>query len=154
MAVDKKAPQGYVGTPEAARLLGVTQQTIRNRIRAGTLEGQEVQYPDGERRYYVERPSLDLELSRRGQVARYENIADYSQTLADHFSRQTEMLKETMISQSAVYSRRLEDMEQNQKVIAAKLNEAVDVLRQSAEREKRFQEDVLDLLARFTHQVT
>jgi hypothetical protein len=88
MAVEKRVPQGYVGTPKAARLLGVTQQTIRNRIRAGTLKGKEVQYPDGERRYYIKRPSLDLELSRRGQVARYENIAEYSQILADHFTRQ------------------------------------------------------------------
>jgi hypothetical protein len=94
MAVEKKAPQGYVGTPEAARPLGVTQQTIRNRIRAKTLQGKDVRYPDGERRYYVERSSLDLELSRRGQVARYENIAEYSQTLADHFTRQTEMLRD------------------------------------------------------------
>jgi predicted transcriptional regulator len=154
MAVEKKAPQGYVGTPEAARLLGVTQQTIRNRIRAEILKGKEAQYPDGERRYYVERPSLDLELSRRGQVARYEKIAEYSQTLADHFTRQTEMLRDAMMSHNAEYSRRLEDMEHNQKVIAARLNEAVDILRQSAEREKRFQEDVLDLLARYTQQVT
>jgi predicted transcriptional regulator len=149
MAVEKKAPQGYVGTPEAARLLGVTQQTIRNRIRAETLQGKDVQYPDGERRYHVERPSLDLELSRRGQVARYENIAEYSQTLADHFTRQTEMLSDAMKSQNAEYSQRLEDMEHNQKIIAAKLNEAVDILRESAEREKHFQQDVIDLLARF-----
>jgi predicted transcriptional regulator len=154
MAVDKKAPQGYVGTPEAARLLGVTQQTIRNRIRAGTLEGQEVQYPDGERRYYVERPSLELELSRRGQVARYENMADYSQPPADHFSRQTEMLRDAMQAQNAEYSRRLEGIEDNQREIAAKLNEAVDILRKSAEREERYQEVVLDILARYTHQIT
>ena len=150
MAVEKRAPQGYAGTPEAARLLGVTQQTIRNRIRADTLAGKEVRYPDGERRYYVERSSLDLELSRRGQVARYENIADYSQTLADHFTRQAEKLRNAMEAQGAEYSRRLEGMEQNQKDIAAKLNEAVDVLRESAQREKRFHEDVLDLLARYT----
>jgi predicted transcriptional regulator len=154
MAVEKKAPQGYVGTPEAARLLGVTQQTIRNRIRAETLQGKEVQYPDGERRYYVDQSSLDLELSRRGQVARYENIAEYSQTLADHFTRQTEMLREAMQSQHAEYSRRLEDMENNQKEIAAKLNEAVDILRESADRERRLQEDVLDLFARYAGQVT
>jgi predicted transcriptional regulator len=154
MAVEKIAPQGYVGTPEAARLLGVTQQTIRNRIRAETLKGQEVQYPDGERRYYVERSSLDLELSRRGQVARYETIAEYSQTLADHFTRQAEMLRDVMEAQNAEYARRLEEMENNQRDIAAKLDEAVDVLRKTAEREKRFQEDVLDLLARFAQQVT
>jgi hypothetical protein len=154
MAVEKKPPQGYVGTPEAARLLRVTQQTIRNRIRAGTLTGSEVQYPDGERRYYVERPSLDLELSRRGQVARYENIAEYSQTLADHFTRQAEMLRDSMEAQNTQYSRRLENMEQNQRDIAAKLNEAVDILRESAEREQRFQEDVLDLLARYTQEIT
>lgn len=154
MAVAKRAPQGYVGTPEAARLLGVTQQTIRNRIRAGTLKGEEVRYPDGERRYYVDQPSLDLEISQRGQVARYENIAEYSQTLADHFTRQTEMLGDAMRSQNAEYSRRLEDMEHNQKDIAAKLNEAVSILRESAEREKRFQEDVIDLLSRYTRQVT
>jgi DNA-binding transcriptional MerR regulator len=154
MAVEKKAPQGYVGTPEAARLLSVTQQTIRNRIRAETLQGKEVQYPDGDHRYYVERTSLDLELSRRGQVARYENIADYSQTLADHFTRQAEMLRDAMQVQNAEYSQRLEDIENNQKEIAAKLNEAVDILRESADREKRFQEDILDLFARFTQQVT
>jgi hypothetical protein len=154
MAVEKKAPQGYVGTPEAARLLDVTQQTIRNRIRAGTLKGKEAQYPDGERRYYVERPSLDLELSRRGQVARYENIADYSQTLADHFTRQTEMLRDVMESQNAEYSRRLEEMEHNQRDIAATLNEAVDILRETAEREKRFQQDVLDLLVRYAQHAT
>jgi DNA-binding transcriptional MerR regulator len=148
MAVEKRAPQGYVGTPEAARLLGVTQQTIRNRIRAGTLKGKEVRYPEGERRYYVEHPALDLELSRRGQVARYENIAEYSQTLADHFTRQAKLLRDTMEAQNAEYSRRLEDMEHNQREIAARLNEAVDILRESADREKRFQEDVLDLLAR------
>jgi uncharacterized membrane-anchored protein YhcB (DUF1043 family) len=113
-----------------------------------------VQYPEGERRYYVERSSLDLELSRRGQVARYENIAEYPQSLADHFTRQAEMLRDVMKSQHTEYSRRLEDMENNQKEIAAKLNEAVDILRESAEREKRFQEDVLDLLARYTQQVT
>jgi predicted ArsR family transcriptional regulator len=113
-----------------------------------------VQYPDGERRYYVGRPSLDLELSRRGQVARYENIAEYSQTLADHFTRQAEMLRDVMEAQNAEYARRLEDMENNQRDIAAKLDEAVDVLHESAEREKRFQEDVLDLLARYAQQVT
>ena len=148
MAVEKKAPQGYVGTPEAARLLRVTQQTIRNRIRAGTLKGKDVEYQDGERRYYVERPSLDLELSRRGQVARYENIADYSQAIADHSTRQARMLRDAIEDQNAEYSRRLQDMELNQKDIAAKLNEAVDILRETAGREKRFQEDVLDLLAR------
>jgi len=154
MAVGKKAPQGYVGTPEAARLLGVTQQTIRNRIRAETLKGKEVQYPDGERRYYVERSSLDLELSRRGQVARYENVADFSQTLADHSARQAKMLRDAMEAQNGEFLRRLEDMEHNQKDIAAKLNEAVDILRESAEREKRFQEGVLDLLASYAQQVT
>ena len=154
MAVEKKAPQGYVGTPEAARLLGVTQQTIRNRIRAGTLQGKEVQYPDGERRYYVEQPSLDLEISRRGQVARYENVAEYSQTLADHFTRQATMLRDAINSRNAEYSRRLEDMANNQKEMSAKLNEAVDILRESADREKRFQKDLLDLFARYTQQVT
>ena len=154
MAAGKKAPQGYVGTPEAARLLGVTQQTIRNRIRAETLKGKEVRYPDGERRYYVERPSLDLELSRRGQVARYENVADYSQTLADHFTRQASMLRDAMEAQNSEYARRLEDVELHQKDVAAKLNEVVDILRKSAEREQRFQEDVLALLARFAQKVT
>ena len=154
MAVEKKAPQGYVGTPEAARLLGVTQQTIRNRIRAGTLEGEEVQYPDGERRYYVEQPSLDLEISRRGQVARYENVAEYSQTLADHFTRQAKMLRDAINAQNAECSRRLDGMENNQKEIAAKLNEVVDILRESADRERRVHEDVLGVFARYTQQVT
>ena len=153
MAVDKRAPQGYVGTPEAARLLGVTQQTIRNRIRAETLQGKEVQYPDGERRYYVERLSLDLELSRRCQVARYETIAEYSQTLADQFTRQTETLRDAIESQNTQYSLRLEVLENNQKEIAARLNEVVDILREPSDREKRFQEDMIDLFARFTQQV-
>jgi hypothetical protein len=64
------------------------------------------------------------------------------------------MLRDTMEAQNEEYSRRLEDMEHNQKDIAAKLNEAVDILRESAEREKRFQEDLLDLLARYTQHVT
>lgn len=153
MAKDKTASQGYAGTPEAARLLGVTQQTIRNRIRAGTLIGKVVQYPDGERRYYVERQSLDLELSRRGQVARYENVAEYSQTLADHFTRQARMLLDILEAQGEEDSRRMQDMEENLKDIVAKLNEAVDILRESAEREKRFQEDVLDLLGRHEQQI-
>ena len=143
-----------MGTPEAARLLDVTQQTIRNRIRAGTLQGEDVEYPVGERRYYVEQPSLDLEISRRGQVARYENVAEYSQTLADHFTRQATMLRDAINSQHAEYSRRLDGMEDNQKEIAAKLNEVVDILRQSADREKLFHKDNLALFARYTQQAT
>jgi hypothetical protein len=118
------------------------------------LEGEEVQYTDGERRYYLEQPSLDLEISRRGQVARYENVAEYSQTLADHFTRQATMLRDAINAQNAEFSRRLDGMENNQKEIAAKLNEVVDILRESADREKRFHEDVLHLFARYAQQVT
>ena len=64
------------------------------------------------------------------------------------------MLKDAMKSQNAEYFRRLGDMENNQKEIAAKLNEAVDILRESSDRERRFQEDVLDLFVRYTQQLT
>ena len=71
-------------------------------------------------------------------MARYENIAEYSQILADHFTRQAEMLRDVMGAQNAEYARRLEDMENNQRDIAAKLDEAVDVLHE----ERRTREKV------------
>lgn len=85
MAVGKEALQGCVGTPETARLLGVTQQ---------------------------------IEF------------------------------------QNAQYSRRLQDVENGQREIAAGLNDVVDIPRDSADNERRFQRDMLDLFTRFTQQVT
>jgi hypothetical protein len=64
------------------------------------------------------------------------------------------MLRDVMETQNAEYVRRLEDMENNQRDIAAKL----DGGRRRTARERRTrekaQEDVLDLLARYAQQVT
>jgi DNA-binding Lrp family transcriptional regulator len=54
------APEGYRGTREAAERLGLTAQAVRNRIRAGRLEGIVKETSIGEKRYYVAESALGV----------------------------------------------------------------------------------------------
>jgi hypothetical protein len=53
-----QAPPGYITVPEAAEILGVSAQTVRNRINNKSLPGKIAPLLSGERRYFVERKAV------------------------------------------------------------------------------------------------
>jgi hypothetical protein len=56
-----EAPKGYATVSESAETLAVTHETIRNRVRRGSLRGKRIKLPSGEYRYYVEQRALITE---------------------------------------------------------------------------------------------
>ena len=57
------APTGYMTPQAAGEILGISDQTIRKRIKAGTLEGTEVLTENKEPRYYVARAAVEVLLT-------------------------------------------------------------------------------------------
>ena len=56
-----EAPKGYVTTRVAAEHLGLSQQAIRNGVRAGRIAGRVKETERGETRYYVAESALNRE---------------------------------------------------------------------------------------------
>jgi DNA-binding XRE family transcriptional regulator len=62
----ERPPSGYVTVPNAAKILGVTAQTVRNWMKNGRLDGKRGRSKSGEPRYFVESASLEEALARNG----------------------------------------------------------------------------------------
>jgi excisionase family DNA binding protein len=64
-----QAPPGYITVPEAAEVLGVSAQTVRNRINNKSLPGKIAPLLSGARRYYVERKAVQEGLTGSSGVS-------------------------------------------------------------------------------------
>ena len=92
MGADREPPSGMMGTPEAADILKVSQQTIRNWLRSGHLKGMgPVVEPDGATRYWAE--MADVERLRLEREAEGKQVAE---VIHDELSESREIVIETM----------------------------------------------------------
>ena len=70
------APEGYMLPREAAGVLGVSEETVKNWIRSERLPGREWVTPKGEKRYYAEAEAVEAEAALRGEVARVDTVRE------------------------------------------------------------------------------
>ena len=76
----ERAPEGYLTPRAAAELLGISPQTVRNRVKDGSLQGIEMTTESGEPRYYVARSEISGEPTQDGAPAQAPAI-DYAERL-------------------------------------------------------------------------
>ncbi len=70
----EEAPKGYMLPREAAQVLNVSEESIKNWIRSKRLAGREWLTPKDEKRYYAEAEAVRAEAASRGEVARVETV--------------------------------------------------------------------------------
>ena len=160
MGSEREAPAGMMGTPEAAEILQITQQSVRNWIRSGRLKGMgPVVEPDGATRYWaasedVERLRLERE-SERKQVAEVvkDELSESREIAIETMRRAFEEVSEQAIARivDAIVDQRddlhreinrqreqvtgeLRRLAERQNAIASDLERAVDILGGEAER--------------------
>jgi DNA-binding transcriptional MerR regulator len=169
----REPPVGHVGTPEAAEVLGVTQQSVRNYVRAGTLKGERVIEPNGDTRYWVDIEDLERLRSEReiqkGEIAEViggeltqsrqimldqilGRLEASDQRIVDAIVDQKDELRRAIEQQRQQVLRELRALQERQTGISADLHAAVELLRAEAERhaeqverEKQFQARTLEI---------
>ena len=88
----RQPPSGHMGTPEAAEILRVSSQTVRNWLRSGHLKGMgPVVEPDGATRYWAE--MADVERLRLEREAEGNQVAE---VIHDELTESREIVIETM----------------------------------------------------------
>jgi DNA-binding XRE family transcriptional regulator/predicted transcriptional regulator len=142
-----KAPSGHVTVSEAAELLGVTPQAIRNRMVRKTLPALAVPNQSGENRYYIPRASVEESLMRNSETQSLSrNQADVSELVArlDALSERQENI-ERLVAEVLVNPERQERPGATKAQVVTELQEqlkAEQLAREAAEKER----DVLRML--------
>ena len=164
---------------EAARVLECSEETVKNRIRSGRLEGRHFTNDRGENRYYAESEAVREAARERQELARVGNVAEEGEvvrensrdlaetimeavkgnreTVGGEVSRQrVEMLEklETMRSERQAQYQELLDMVrsllENQQGVNELRERYLEAIQESSEREKRYQETVIGLMREYT----
>jgi DNA-binding XRE family transcriptional regulator len=120
-----QAPPGYVTVPEAAEIWGVSPETIRNRMKNGTLDGKVDTLTSGERRYYARKSAVEKYLTGNGAPGLL--WGDQGPVIEELAERQENI------------ERRLDSIEDAIREVLATLQQ----LEQSAERERDERHDLL-----------
>jgi hypothetical protein len=141
----ERAPEGYVGTPEAAARLGVHQQTVRNYVKDGRLEGMVVHDPDtGRDRYFVERGSLESMVRERSPAeAAYDPRQHFA---ADFMTQRTEEVLEKINGWVDGLGCKLDDLKEGQQGAIEELSKMREALEEMNERSRNFQDKMLEAL--------
>lgn len=158
------APEGFMLPREAAEVLGVSEESVKNWIRSKRLAGREWLTPKGEKRYHAEAEAVRVEAAARGEVARAETVREVGKEVAlnserlaeaimDEFRRQGEKVGGELLNNRE--ERRLQHQELLE-ILTALRKEFAQTrreLREAAEREQRHQERVLRLMEGFGRDV-
>jgi predicted transcriptional regulator len=150
------APEGFYTVSEAAELLSLTPSAIRQRIQRGTLETRADDVTDAlEPRHYIPKAVIDREVreknlpANRGHVDdRTQAILSLLQALGDRAQTQRDAIEQAVKEQDEHISSRLDKLQANQEAMREGLTEAIKVLREAAEMEKRYQERMMEMLDR------
>lgn len=173
------APKGFMLPREAARVLECSEETVKNRIRSGRLEGRHFTNDRGENRYYADAEAVREAASERQELARVGNVAEEGEivrensrdlaelimeavrgnreTVGGEVSRQrVEMLEklETMRTERQAQYEELIEMVRSLWESQQGVNELrvryLEAIQESSEREKRYQETVIGLMREYT----
>jgi DNA repair exonuclease SbcCD ATPase subunit len=144
MSSDRGRPHEHIGeghyTPrEAAEMLGVTEETVRNMIRDKRLLGFHYRNEANEPRWAAEKESVHMEAERRGRppvVADIEHalVAESEQRVKEIVEAARQLLAE---SDQRMLSRFVAEIEENRGVmrqVAASLISAIDSQQNSIQR--------------------
>jgi hypothetical protein len=172
------APEGFMLPREAAQVLRCSEETIKNRIRSGRLEGRRFTNDRGENRYYADAEAVHesakerRELARVGTVAEEaevvrENSRDLAQTVIQAVKGNRETVGGEVARNRLEILEKLETMRSERQGQIEGLIEQVRLLlegqqgvnelraryieavEESSEREKRYQETVIGLLREY-----
>lgn len=154
-----KAPDGFLTVREAAEALGTSQAAIRQRIKRGTLPTREGDVTPGlETRHYIPREAVERQL----EVATKHDTDDVSLNVNAAIERvlarfeeaiveareQREAIERAIRDQDIHLSGRLYRLQTNQEEINRQVSEAIEVLREQADRERVYQERMIQMLDR------
>ncbi|HZF59160.1 MAG TPA: hypothetical protein VEZ19_11900, partial [Rubrobacter sp.] len=81
------APKGFMLPREAAQVLECSEETVKNRIRSGRLEGRHFTNDRGENRYYADADAVHEAAGARKELARVENVAEEGEEVVRENSR-------------------------------------------------------------------
>ena len=173
------APEGFMLPREAARVLECSEETVKNRIRSGRLEGRHFTNDRGENRYYADADAVREAATERQELARVGNVAEEGavvrensrdlaglimeavkgnrETVGGEVSRQrVEMLEKL----EAMRSERQGQYEELIGMVRSLLEDQqgvndlqvryLEAIEESSEREKRYQETVIGLMREYT----
>lgn len=132
-------PVGYLGTPEAAVLMGVSKQTIRHEIRAGTLEGFDEVEPDDRRVFWAKREDVEREaVAKQRQRGEQRGVAEVELSARlDTVSERLGNIETLLLKLLAELERREPNgVGQEEAVAWQKRFEAEKAAREVAERER------------------
>ena len=173
------APKGFMLPREAAQVLECSEETVKNRIRSGRLEGRHFTNDRGENRYYAVSEAVQKAARERQELARVGNVAEEGEvvrensrdlaglimeaikgnreTVGGEVSRQrTEILEklEAMRSERQVQYEELivlvRALLEDQQGINDSRARYLEAAQESSEREKRYQETVIGLMREYT----
>ena len=173
------APKGFMLPREAAQVLGCSEETVKNRIRSGRLEGRHFTNDRGENRYYADAEAVREAARERREPARVESVAEEgevvrenSRELAGLVMEAVEGSRETVGGEvsrhrlevleklEAMRSERQRQYEELGGMVRLLLEEQqgvnelrvryLEAIEGSSEREKRYQETVIGLMREYT----
>ena len=177
------APEGFMLPREAAKVLECSEETIKNRIRSGRLEGRRFTNDCGENRYYANAEAVRESAKERQELARVGNVAeeaegvrqnsrDLAQTVIEAVMGNRETVGGEVSRQRVEILEKLEAMRSERQGQFEGLIEQVrlllegqrgvnelqaryfEALEESSEREKRYQETVIGLLREYNEGLT
>ena len=163
---------------EAAQVLECSEETVKNRIRSGRLEGRHFTNDRGENRYYAESGAVREAARERRELARVGNVAEEGEVVRENSRDLAELIMEAVkgnretvgaeVSRQrvemlekleAMRSERQGQYEELIGMIRSLLEDQHDVnelrarhleaIEESSEREKRYQETVIGLMREY-----
>jgi hypothetical protein len=164
---------------EAARVLECSEETVKNRIRSGRLEGRHFTNDRGENRYYADAEAVREAARERQELARVGNVAEEDEVVRENSRDLAGLIMEAVkgnretvggeVSRHRVeILEKLEAMRSERQVQYEELIEHIRLLledqqgindlqvrylesiEESSEREKRYQETVIGLMREYT----
>ncbi len=81
---------------EAARVLECSEETVKNRIRSGRLEGRHFTNDRGENRYYAESEAVYESARERQELARVGNVAEEGEVVRENSRDLAELIMEAV----------------------------------------------------------
>ncbi len=173
------APKGFMLPREAARVLECSEETVKNRIRSGRLEGRHFTNDRGENRYYADADAVREAARERQELARVGNVAEEGEVVRENSRDLAGLIMEAVRGNretvgGEVSRHRVEILEKLEAMRSERqgqyeeligmvrslledqqgVNELqvryLEAIEESSEREKRYQETVIGLMREYT----